>query len=272
MSSKHPKSEFLARWLIGVALIALVSAPRVAAQEPAVRLIELTALADEMAFDILQNRQQIVDQCRASQWCGVYGLEVVDAVEKAPKDLQLGGIAIPRVREIFEYLDVGALEVLVSFYRSPLGTKIVELETVSRTPAFLERVRTGGEEIYLRQSDERIALLESVDSISDARAAQRQLDGLARRVVEWVDQQAEARGKTPVQPAEPRMDRSRHAYFQWLAATFEPLTDEELESYVEFLESKGGENWSNLRREVRSAAVREAVQPIMEGVVARLRP
>lgn len=239
------------------------------ASEPARRLIEMTALAQEVAFDIQQNRRQIVEQCRASQWCGVHGLEVLEAVEGADQNLQLGSIAVPRVAEIFEHLDLEAVESIIRFYQSPLGRRVVELESAARTRATLDEVADQGEEIYRRQSDERHALLESVDSITDSRAMQRQLDQFAGRIVEWVAKQAESSGASPVQPVESSVDRSL-AVYQWLSLTYEPLDDQELEAYVEFLDSKGGSNWINARQEVRRAAVREAAKPILAQLIERL--
>ncbi|MEM8930830.1 MAG: DUF2059 domain-containing protein [Acidobacteriota bacterium] len=256
--------------LLLILLAIVVGAVPATASEPARRLIELTALADEVAFDIRQNRQQIVDQCRASTWCGVHGREVLEAVEGADQRLQLGAIAVPRVAELFEHLDIETVRPIVEFYQSPLGRKIVEIERAARQPTVLDAVATDGEAILLRQSDERRALLESVDSIADKTAMQRQLDRFAGRVVDWVAKHAEASGATPVQPAEPRMDRSSYAYFNWLCATYEPLDDEELEAYVAFLDSKGGSNWLNARHEVRRMAVKEAAKPILERLITRL--
>ncbi|MCG8455300.1 MAG: DUF2059 domain-containing protein [Holophagales bacterium] len=272
MHSNHATPRYRSRHLALIlsTLLSAVGAWPATASEPAQRLIELTALADEIAFDIRQNRQQIIDQCRASEWCGVHGLEVLEVVEGADQRLQLGSIAVPRVVEIFEHLDLEAVRSIVEFFQSPLGRKIVDLEQAARTPTVLDAVAADGEAIYVRQSDDRRALLESVDSIADATAMQRQLDQYAGRIVDWVSQRARERGETPVQPAERLMDRSGHAFFQWLSATYEPLDDEELEAYIAFLDSKGGANWLNTRQEIRRRAVKEAARPILEQLIERL--
>ncbi|MDA8019740.1 MAG: DUF2059 domain-containing protein [Thermoanaerobaculia bacterium] len=251
------------------AALTMTIAATAAASEPARRLIEMTALAHEVAFDIEQNRRQIVEQCRASEWCGVHGLEVLEAVERADQRLQLGSIAIPRVAEIFEHLDLETVQTIVEFYQSPLGRKVVELETAARTQAVLDDVAANGEEIYLRQSDERHALLESVDSISDTRALQRQLDRYAGRVVDWVAEQAQSSGQAPVEPVGTKGDRYLGVY-QWLCLTYEPLDDQELQAYVDFLDSKGGSNWVNARQEVRRAAAKETARPILQQLIERL--
>ena len=238
--------------------------------QPTQELIQLTEFADELAFDIRESRQLIVDLCNASPYCRAYGEQVLAAVEAGGSNLRLGPVAVPRVDELWQQIDETDTAALFEFYRSPAGRQVVELEKASRTPAFLAELDRDGVEIYARQTDDRFALLESIDSMSDRSAVRRQLDGIAKRVVEWVANRAEADKVPQVATGAEAPDRSRHDYHQRLAFTYEAMSDEDLQLYVDFLESTAGETWSSVRRETRRAAVRTAAEPILARLVAEL--
>ncbi|MCG8456084.1 MAG: hypothetical protein MI919_07365, partial [Holophagales bacterium] len=88
--------------LIVLAVLAAAS-PAAAVGEPASR-IELIHRADELAFDIRRNRQQIIDPRRASPWCGAYSEELPAAVAGADSDLRRGPAGAPREQELLPIL------------------------------------------------------------------------------------------------------------------------------------------------------------------------
>ncbi|MEM6796116.1 MAG: DUF2059 domain-containing protein [Acidobacteriota bacterium] len=233
-------------------------------------LMQLTALADELAFDVLENRRLLIGLCNSSPLCRAYGEEVLESVEAGGQNLSLGPVAVPLVEELFEQLDETDTEALFDFYRSPLGQRIVEQERAWRTTAALEQVRQNGVGVHNRQSDERIALLEDIDSMGDGSALQRRLDLQARRTVEWVERRAERQGKTPQTTGAREPDRSRYLYHQRMAMTYESMSDEDLQLYVDFLGSTGGETWLSAKRDIRTAAVKAAAQKTLERLIGRL--
>lgn len=240
------------------------------AQEPE-QLIHLTGLAHELAFDISQNREALKGHCLASEWCRIYGDEVARALRDAETTLRLGPLALPVIQEMLEVMDAAQRRDLFAFYASDLGQKIVGFERRSREPAFLAEIAADGAEIYKRQSDERIALIEDVDSITDASAILRSQDRIATNIVGWLTQQAQEKDLTPTDAPKgqaPTVDR--HAFHQRLALMFEPLTDEELTEYVDFLRGDAGEYWFSERRDIRRRAVRAAANPILAQLMERL--
>ncbi|MEM1182115.1 MAG: hypothetical protein AAGM22_27450 [Acidobacteriota bacterium] len=254
-----------------LAFATLLIAPAARAETTS-EFIELTALADELAFDIRQNRDLMLELCSASEWCRVYGQELIAAIEDSGTTLRLGALAVPMVEEMLELMDPEPKVALFEFYRSDLGRKIVDIEIDSRTDAFLERVELEGAEYYasIADEEERYMLAESIDSESDRSATARLIHGTAQRVVDFVAQRARDRGET-AQPVKLELkSRDRHAYHLRLAFTLKDLTTEEGEAFIEFLESDAGQQWSQTKREVRVRAAREASKPIINRLVNEL--
>ena len=239
--------------------------------QTAEQLISLTGLAHELAFDISQNREVLKGQCLASEWCRAYGDQVARALEDAETTLRLGPLALPVLEEMLEVMDEAQRRELFAFYVSDLGKKIVELERRSRDNANLAQVAAEGDEIYRRQSDERIALIEDYDSITDSSVIERINDRLAKNIVNWLTQQAQENG---LEPAETKNavppKRDRHTFHQRLCLMFESLSEEEMTAYVDFLRSDAGEYWFSERRDIRRRAVRAAANPILAQLMERL--
>ena len=265
MKSKHLRS------LLSVLLVlpAFFLGPG-SAHADSQELLKLTRMADQLAFDIEENRRLLQIKCATSQRCSVYLEDLAREIRSEGKNLSLGPVVAPLLQELREQLSDEEFEDLLSFYRSDIGRKLVEREAVGRQADFLAQIEQEGAAIYQRQTDERFALLESVDSSADLAPARRLLDGLADRVVSWLEQTAEKNEKLGPEPQTQVPDRSRHAYHQWLAAVLEPLSDEELEVYVEFLESTPGELWMATSRDIRRRSVREASVPVLNRLTQRL--
>lgn len=260
------KVSLLAASLIGLAGLGLPTAASGDVQE----LLKLTRVAEQIAFDIEENRRLMQLKCAASERCNVYQKELVSSLESAEKNLSLGPVVVPLIAEMFQHMEPGEPEALLAFYRSDVGRKVVQLEAAGRGAELLEKVKQEGAAIYGRQTDERFALLEGIDSQADFSPARRMLDRLADRVVDWLEKTAEENelqgAPTDVQVP----DRSRHAYHQWLAAVFESMSDEDLAVYVEFLESGPGEQWMATHRDLRRRSVETAIAPVLDRLAGRL--
>ncbi len=238
--------------------------------------IEATALADQISFDIRDHRQVLRQRCQASPECRPMVADLEAVLAEFVGTVRLGPVAVPRIDEMFEHMgDVEGHE-LIDFYDSPLGQRLVELEVKGRSPELLAQAVSEGEAAYQRQSDERIAMLEAIDSSADRSATQRKLDGLASNIVEWLEEQARNRGFAEVDQGlvsaadSELQDRGRHAHHRRLSLTYEPLSDDELQAYVDFLTGDAGEQWAAVTREIRIEAVRATAAPVVKQLVLRL--
>ncbi|MEM8998392.1 MAG: DUF2059 domain-containing protein, partial [Acidobacteriota bacterium] len=177
---------------IALLLIAPLAVAPPAAASSASRLIELTALADELTFDLQNNRDLMLEGCSASSWCRVYGQELVKAIEDSGSTLRMGPLAVGAIDEMFEQLGPEERQAIFDFYESDLGRRIVEIEIESRTPAFFERLETEGAAYYssIADEEERYSLAETIDSETDRSAVARLLDRTANSVVDFVAQRA----------------------------------------------------------------------------------
>ncbi|MEM9598852.1 MAG: hypothetical protein AAGD06_31585 [Acidobacteriota bacterium] len=249
--------------------LALTSAlPSAAEKGSTNELIALTGLAQELALDIEENRRYLLALCAASPKCLPFGEELATAVKEASQDLRLGPMVRPMVDEMLDVMPEEYHQDLFAFLRSPLGLRVVELERLGRSPENRALLAAEGAEIYSRLTDDRIFLFEDLDSRGDGAAGLRGLDRFALRIVEWLERRADARGlSAATSQAQDAPDRGSHIYYQWLAITYEPMADEELRRYTEFLASQAGEHWSKTRNEIRRHAVREASEPILDRLV-----
>ncbi|MEM8960907.1 MAG: hypothetical protein AAGD38_05475 [Acidobacteriota bacterium] len=269
MSAKRTTTQTFLLVLLAAVLGLATGLP--AQAQTAEQLITLTELAHELSFDIAQSREVLRGRCIESEWCGVYAEELDKALDGADTTLRLGPIALPQIEEMLEIMDAPDRVALFEFYLSPVGKRVVELERASREAPFLEQIAREGETIYQRQSDERIALIEAVDSNSDASATQRSHDKIMVRVVEWLDEKARVSKGEPVAPVDSGLaERHRHPYHQRLSLTYESLSDEELELFVEFLASEAGEYWMSTKRDIRRDAIRATATPILGSLMTRL--
>ncbi|MEM7518698.1 MAG: hypothetical protein AAF368_17465, partial [Planctomycetota bacterium] len=231
-----------------------------------------TALADELTFDIQNNRDLMLESCSASSWCRVYGQELIDAIEGSGSTLRLGPLAVEAIDEMLEQLDPEARQALFDFYESDLGRRIVEIEVESRTPAFFERLEAEGAEYYasIADEEERYNLTETIDSETDRSAVARLLDRTASRVVDFVAQRARERGESEQPVLLEMKPRNRHEYHLRLAFSLRSLPTEDVEAFIEFLESDAGQNWSQTHREIRMRAAKQAATPVMAKLIAEL--
>ncbi|MEM9557112.1 MAG: hypothetical protein AAGC60_22835 [Acidobacteriota bacterium] len=267
-----PPTLLLTLLALGSAFLPSLAHAQVAADDAAIdRLIALTALGNELAYDLAQSRRFVAADCAARSGCRAYEPEVAAALNEAQTDLRLGPLVRPQVLELLETMGDIERSELFAFYESPFGRRIVELETAGRSPESLDEIATRGEEIYQRQSDERIALFEAIDSMSDASASVRVNARSALRIAEYLERRADEAGR-PHRPAtEPDIDeRSRHRFHQRLALTYEPLADEDLEQYVEFLEGSAGESWAAARREIRQRVVSADGERLLDAILGRI--
>ncbi|MEL7059121.1 MAG: DUF2059 domain-containing protein [Acidobacteriota bacterium] len=243
------------------------TSPEVAAQVD--RLIAVSGLAAELADDLTQTRSLLVARCAASDRCTVYSDAVTSTLAAGTRELKLGPIARPPLAEMVSLLSEDDVEQIFAFYDSPLGRRIVEQEATARTAEHRQQVANTTEEIYWRLTDDRIAQIETFDSSTDFGALRRLQAGFAERVIGWLDRRAEEQDRTGT-PSGDGAPIDRHRLHVHLGLMFEPLTDDELDTYLDFVTGDVGETWFATRREIRANSVRADLKVVLTRLIDRL--